>query len=126
MSVLFKTESKMSCHTDIERGGSQSDQGGYSKCNNSPRSRRQMLSIIPEIIQSHSTGSRILGKRRFRQLLALVPAVSTGRCNTGLESTSWSFKSQSFSRALIEAQGYFVEVCLGVAGHVGFPGEVLS
>jgi hypothetical protein len=25
---------------------------------------------------------------------------------------------------LIEAQGYFVEVCLGVSGQVGFPGEV--
>ena len=50
-------------------------------------------------------------------------AVSTGRCNTGLESTSWSFKVQSLARSLIEAQGYFVEVGLGVAGQVGFLGK---
>ena len=53
-------------------------------------------------------------------------AVSTGRCNTGLEFTSWSFNVQSLARSLIEAQGYFVEVDLRVAGQVGFPGEVLS
>jgi hypothetical protein len=35
-----------------------------------------------------------------------------GRCNTGLEFTCRSFKAQSFSRALIEAQGYLVEVGL--------------
>jgi eukaryotic-like serine/threonine-protein kinase len=39
-------------------------------------------------------------------------AVSMGRCNTGLEFTCRSFKTQSFSRALIEAQGYLVEVGL--------------
>ena len=44
-----------------------------------------------------------------------VGAVSTGRCNTGLEFTRWSFEVQSFSWALIEAQGYFVEVGLRVA-----------
>jgi hypothetical protein len=38
--------------------------------------------------------------------------VSMGRCNTGLEFTCRSFKAQSFSRALIEAQGYLVEVGL--------------
>jgi hypothetical protein len=39
-------------------------------------------------------------------------AVSMGRCKTGLEFTCRSFKAQSFSRALIEAQGYLVEVGL--------------
>src|ERR1700678_4235679 len=53
-------------------------------------------------------------------------AGSTGRCNTGLESTCGSFKVQRFSWALIEAQGYLVEVDLGVAGQVGFLWEVLS
>jgi hypothetical protein len=40
------------------------------------------------------------------------------RCNTGLEFTCGSFKAQSFSWALIEAQGYLVEVGLGIAGQV--------
>ena len=48
------------------------------------------------------------------------------RCNTGLESTCGNFKVQSFSWALIEAQGYLVEVGLGIAGQVGFLWEVLS
>jgi hypothetical protein len=52
-------------------------------------------------------------------------AVSTGRCNTGLEFTSRSFKAQGFAWALIVAQGDFVQVGLGVAGQGGFPGEVL-
>ena len=42
-------------------------------------------------------------------------AVSTGWCNTGLEFTGRSFKAQGFSWALIQAQGYFVEIGLGVA-----------
>jgi hypothetical protein len=37
-------------------------------------------------------------------------AVSTGRCNADLKFTGWSFKAQSLPRALIEAQGYFVEI----------------
>jgi len=49
-----------------------------------------------------------------------------GRCNTGLEFTSGSFKAQSFSGALIEAQGYLVEVGLGIAGQVGLLRKVLS
>ena len=49
-----------------------------------------------------------------------------GRCNTGLEFTCRSFKAQSFSRALIEAQGYLVEIGLRIAGQVGFLREVLS
>jgi len=43
-----------------------------------------------------------------------------------MEFTSWSFKVQSFSGALIELQRYFVEVGLGIAGQVGFLGKVLS
>ena len=43
-------------------------------------------------------------------------AGSTGRCNTGLKFTRRSFKAQSFARALIESQGYLVEVRLRVAG----------
>jgi hypothetical protein len=50
-------------------------------------------------------------------------AVSTGRCNTGLEFTSRSVKAQGFPWALIEAQGYFVEVCLGVADRSVFLGK---
>ena len=53
-------------------------------------------------------------------------AVSTGRCNTGLEFTRRGFKAQSFSRALIQAQRYFVEFGLRIAGQVGFFREVLS
>ena len=49
-----------------------------------------------------------------------------GRCNTGLEFTGGSFKAQGFSRALIEAQGYLVEIGLRIVGQVGFSGEVLS
>jgi hypothetical protein len=52
-------------------------------------------------------------------------AVSTGRRNTGLKFTRGSFKAQSFAWALIEAQGDFIQVGLGVAGQVGFSGEVL-
>ena len=48
------------------------------------------------------------------------------RCNTGLEFTRRGFKAQGLSRALIEAQGYLVEIGLRVAGQVGFLGEVLS
>jgi hypothetical protein len=43
-------------------------------------------------------------------------AVSTGRCNAGLKFTSWSIEAQSLPWTLIEAQGYLVEVGLGVAG----------
>jgi hypothetical protein len=59
-------------------------------------------------------------------LLPESRAVSTGRCNAGLEFTSCSFKAQSFPWALIELQRYFVEVGLGIAEQVGFLGEVLS
>jgi hypothetical protein len=52
-------------------------------------------------------------------------AVSMGRCNTGLKFSCRSFKAQGFPWALIEAEGYFVWVGLGVAGQVGFSGEVL-
>jgi hypothetical protein len=53
-------------------------------------------------------------------------AGSTGRCNSGLEFTRRSFKAQGFSRALIEAQSYLVEIGLRVGGQVGLHGEVLS
>ncbi len=53
-------------------------------------------------------------------------AGSTGRCNTRLKFTCRSLKAQSFSRALIEAQSYLVEIGLRVTGQVGFLGEVLS
>jgi hypothetical protein len=52
--------------------------------------------------------------------LPKILAVSMVRCNTGLEFTCGSFKVRSFSWALIEAQGYPVEVGLGIAGQVGF------
>ena len=58
--------------------------------------------------------------------LPMALAVSTGRRNTGMEFTRWSIKVQSFPRALIELPSHFVEVGLGVAGQVGFLGEVLS
>jgi hypothetical protein len=53
-------------------------------------------------------------------------AGSTGRCNTGLQFTRRRFKAQGFSRALIEAQSYLVEIGLRVDGQVGLLGEVLS
>src|SRR5271156_3299017 len=53
-------------------------------------------------------------------------AVSTGRCNTGLQFTRRRFKAQSLSRALIEAQSCLVEIGLSVTGQVGFLREVLS
>jgi hypothetical protein len=49
-----------------------------------------------------------------------------GRCNTGLKFTCGSFNAQSFSWALVEAQGYLVEIGLRIAGQVGFLREVLS
>ncbi len=42
-------------------------------------------------------------------------AVSTGRRNTCLKFTRRRFKVQGFPRALIETQGYFIEVGLRVA-----------
>jgi len=53
-------------------------------------------------------------------------AVSTGRCNTGLQFTRRSIKAQGFSRALIEAQSDLVEPGLRVDGQVGLLREVLS
>ncbi|MBB5061561.1 hypothetical protein HDF16_006297, partial [Granulicella aggregans] len=53
-------------------------------------------------------------------------AVSTGRCNTGMEFTSGSIEVQSFPGTLIELPSHFIEVGLRVAGQVGFLGEVLS
>src|SRR3984893_14449270 len=52
--------------------------------------------------------------------------VSMDRCNTCLEFTGRSFKAQSFSGTLIEAQRYLVEIGLRITGQVGFLGEVLS
>src|ERR1700756_5009401 len=48
------------------------------------------------------------------------------RCNTCLEFTGRSFKAQSFSWTLSEAQRYLVEIVLKITGQVGFLGEVLS
>jgi hypothetical protein len=53
-------------------------------------------------------------------------AVSTGRCNTGLEFTRRSLKTQGLSGALIETQSDLVEIGLRVDGQVGFLREVLS
>jgi hypothetical protein len=53
----------------------------------------------------------VLGSLRSAQSeLPKRQAVSTGRCNTGLKFTCGSFNAQSFPRALIEAQRYFVEI----------------
>ena len=43
-----------------------------------------------------------------------------------MEFTSGSIKVQSFPWALIELASHFIEVGLGVAGLIGFLGEVLS
>jgi hypothetical protein len=43
--------------------------------------------------------------------------LTTGRCNTGLKFTCGRFKAQSFPRALIETQSYFVNI--GENGYVG-------
>ena len=53
-------------------------------------------------------------------------AVSTGRCNTGLQFTRRRFKAQGLSRALIQAQRYLVKIDLRVDGQVGLLREVLS
>ena len=53
-------------------------------------------------------------------------AVSTGRCNTGLEFTRRSLKTQGLSGTLIETQSDLVEIGLRVDGQVGFLREVLS
>jgi hypothetical protein len=50
--------------------------------------------------------------------LPKMRAGSTGRCNTGLQFTRRGFKAQGLSRALIEAQGYLVEIGLRVTGQV--------
>ena len=49
-----------------------------------------------------------------------------GQCNTGSKSTRRSFKTQGLSRALIQTQGYFVQVRLREARQIGFLGQVLS
>ena len=54
------------------------------------------------------------------------PAGSTGRCNTCLQFTRRRLKAQGLSRALIEAQGYLVEIGLRVNGQVCPLREVLS
>jgi hypothetical protein len=41
------------------------------------------------------------GSSELEEKLPKTPAISTGRCNTGLEFTRRSFKAQGFSRALI-------------------------
>jgi hypothetical protein len=53
-------------------------------------------------------------------------AVSTGRCNTGLQFTRWRLKAQGLSRALIETHRDLIEMSLRVDGQVGPLGEVLS
>jgi hypothetical protein len=45
-------------------------------------------------------------------------AISTGGCNAGLKFTRGSFKAQSLAWALIEAQGYVVEVGSADTGKV--------
>jgi hypothetical protein len=58
--------------------------------------------------------------------LPITRAVSTGRCNTGLQFTRRRLKAQGLSRALIETQGDLVEVGLRVNGQVCFLRKVLS
>jgi hypothetical protein len=58
--------------------------------------------------------------------LPKTSAGSTGRCNTGLQFTRRRLKAQGLSRALIEAQRYFVKMGLRVDGQAGLLREVLS
>src|SRR5258706_13496904 len=67
-------------------------------------------------------GIRSAGRAKF----LINGAVSMDRCNTCLEFTGRSFKAQSFSWTLIEAQRYLVEIGLRITGQVGFLGQVLS
>ena len=73
----------------------------------------------------------IVGKSQFPK----TRVVSMGWCNTGgswcataaaLEVYSQEFQNQGLSRALIQAQGYFVQVRLREARQIGFLGQVLS
>src|SRR5579872_805459 len=58
--------------------------------------------------------------------IPISPAVSMGRCNTCLQFTRRSFKSQSFSWTLVLAQGDFVEFGLRITRQVGSLRKVLS
>ncbi|MBB5330808.1 hypothetical protein HDF14_004444, partial [Edaphobacter lichenicola] len=51
--------------------------------------------------------------------LPITLAVSTGRCNTGLQFTRRRLKAQGLSRALVETQRDLVEMGLSVDGQVG-------
>ena len=75
---------------------------------------------------AHKDGPRPILFSFGKSNLPKTRAVSTGRRNTGMEFTSWSIKVQSFPRSLVELSSDLIEVGLGVAGQVGFLGEVLS
>src|SRR5258708_31406045 len=99
------------------------------------RSSNRKSSIMWPIIRKSSiTWPRLPTKRltinvissNFGVNLPKMWAVSMDRCNTGLEFTGRSFKAQSFSWTLIEAQRYLVEIGLRITGRLGFFGEVLS
>jgi hypothetical protein len=84
------------------------------------RSRKRDVSGKRYFVKVHSIWMLATAK------LPKTRAVSTGRCNTGLEFTRRSLKTQGLSGALIETQSYFVEIGLRVDGQVGFLREVLS
>src|SRR5258708_5901513 len=98
------------------------------------RSSPRKSSIMwPRIRKSSITWPRLPTQRptinvissNFGVNLPKMGAVSD-RCNTCLEFTGRSFKAQSFSWTLIEAQRYLVEIGLRITGQVGFLGKVLS
>jgi hypothetical protein len=58
-------------------------------------------------------------RNTFETNLPQTWAVSTGRCNTGLQFTRRGLKAQGLSGALVETQRDLVEMGLSVDGQVG-------
>ena len=74
----------------------------------------ERLSLIEGALDFIALGLVVSPEQYMMDGLPETTAGSTGRCNTGLEFTGRSFKAQGFSRALIQAQRYFVEFGLRI------------
>jgi hypothetical protein len=97
----------------------------YSRPALAPDRNVSPLGVTMPNVKNRTLSSPESGPLVLVAKLQVTRAGSTGRCNTISEFTCWSLKAQSFSRALIETQGYLVEMGLRVDGQVGLR-EVLS
>jgi multidrug efflux pump len=89
---------------------------GADGTNSTLNSGRIQINLKP-IEERNIAASQVIARLQKTSIrFQVFAAVSTGRCNTGLEFTSRSVRVQSLPWALIESQGYLIEICLGVAG----------